>query len=706
MSHKRNIHLTIQLGLTSLASACLVACGGGGSAASTESQLNGVAAYGTPMSAATITVIDADGHSVNTISGNDGSYSAKVTGFTAPLLIKASGTSGDTVKEYLALITTAPKAGETATANVTPLTHAIVAMASSDGTNPNEFASTDKLKALDANKVSIALSNLQASLSDVLVNAQLPANFDPMTAPFKADRNNAADVLLDTIKVAISDQGVSLTNARAPIDETSATAQPNTVTFKGTQGAVPTVLPAPTVAAADLKGLDNFQIQINKCLALTPASRASKDTSGVITLQGDCANISSFASIYKGYGYTLSQLWGKRFLETIPEESTLETPEFLLFLDSGSKAIVKLATKSSNGGSVYFETAAKDSNGNWFVTGNQRNYDASIGVRIYKQNDVSTNGWTIPSTYTNSSDKGKNVGKFDAYTSRLSFSFNQQGPNGANVYAVRIKGPGLPTNGIVMTRSSACGTNDYLAFYRNDGALPSLAGNASALPTSSATNSWVLDVAKFGNNYLGSDFYNQYRGLSTAGNPTTSASNNISPSATIMNVIPEFALYSWEVFTNTGGTTAADTFTSRIITRPLAAAEGAKQPWAILSADSLDYLNPSSTTKAGEMSTATLSWALPSSSAPKVSSAYVYGSAATATGSVRMNMGQSVAKLGDAAITVTASAESNGAGQACSYAKVPGFTSATDYREVGIRQTTERGLTLQQYSFHTGRAAN
>jgi len=708
MSYKNNIHRSLQIGLSILATACMVACGGGGSgSASIESKLNGVAAYGSPMSSATITVIDAAGHSVNTISGIDGSYTATVTGFTAPLLIKASSTSGDAVKEYVALVTSQPKAGETTTANVTPLTHAIATMASSDGTSPNEFASTDKLKALDPSKVATALSNLQTSLKDVLLNAQLPANFDPLTTTFKADRNSAADVLLDTIKVSVSDQGVSLTNARAPIDETSATAQPNTVIVKGTQGATPASLPAPTVAAADIKGLDSFQSQINKCLAIAPASRVIKDTSGVFTLQSDCATITSFASNYKGYGYTLSQLWGKRFLEDIPEGSTLETPEFLLFMDSGSKALVKLTTQSSNGGRVYFETAAKDSSSSsWSVTGNQRNYDASIGVRLYKQNDLSTNGWTIPSTYTNSSDKGKNVGKFDAYTSRLSFSFNQEGPNGADVYAVRIKGPGLPPEGIVMARSSSCGTNDYLAFYRNNGSLPPLATNSAALPTSSGTNSWILDIAKFGSNYLGGDFYNQYRGLSSTGAPTTSTSNNISPKPITMNVIPEFALYTWEVFTYSSGATPTASFTSRIITRPLAAAEGAKQPWAILSAESLDYLNPNSTTKAGELSTAVLSWTLPNASAPKVSSAYVYGSATTAAGAVRMNMGQAVGKLGDTALTVTASSESNGAGQACSYAKVPGFTPTSDYREVGIRQTTERGLVLQQYSFHTGRAAN
>lgn len=603
------------------------------------------------------------------------------------------------------MITTAPKAGETATANVTPLTHAIVTMASSDGTNPNEFTNTDKLKALDASKVSIALSNLQASLSSVLVNAQLPANFDPMTASFRADRNNAADVLLDTIKVAVSDQGVSLTNARAPIDDASSGTQTNTVTLKGTQSTAPLALPAPTVTAVNMKGLDSFQVQINKCLALAPSSRASKDTNGVITLQSDCANISAFASNYKGYGYTLSQLWGNRFLEGIPENSTLDTPEFLLFLNSGTKALVRLATRSSSGGRVYYETAEK-TNDTWQVTGNQRNYDASIGVRLNKQTDLSTNGWTIPSTYTNSVDKGTNVGKFDAYSSRLNFVFNQQGPNGSDVYAVRVKGPGLPSAGIVLARSSSCGTNDYLAFFRNNGTLPSLASNAPALPSNSATSAWVLDVASFGNNYKGTEFYKQYRGMTTTGSPSSSTSNNIAPTAINMNEIPEFALYTWEVFTVASGTVAAESFTSRIITRPLAATEGAKQPWATFSADSLEYLNPNSIAKAGELTTATISWTLPSASAPKVTSAYVYGSAAAASGTVRMNMGQAIAKLGDTNLTVTASAESDGAGQTCTYAKVPGFTSTADYREIGTRQTTDRGLVLQQFSFHTGRAAN
>jgi hypothetical protein len=690
MSASRKIHFSI----SALAIATLVACGGGSSGTSTA-QLSGVAAYGAPMAGATVTLTDSTGTIRNATAGADGGYTLDVTGLTTPFLLKASGSSGDAIKEYTALVVSAPKAGETATANVTPLTHALVTMVSSDGTSPNEFTDVNKLKGLDTSKLSTALTNLQAVLKDVLADAQLPANFDPLTISFKADRTTPADTLLDTIKVSISDQGVALTNARVPVADTTNNTSVATVTLKGTSATAPAALPKPSVNVSDLKGLDAFIKDANACLALAPSDRASKDSAGAYTFKGACANVSGFDTLnYKAYGYSLNQLWGARLLEQIPDNSTMLTPEFLLFLDGGNKALVRLASTSPNGGRVYFETAAKTSSG-WQIIGNQRNYDASVSVRFYRQSDLSTNGYTIPSTYTNSVDAGKNVGKLDAYSSRLVFSFNQSGPNGSNVYAVRVKGPGLPTNGIVLTRSSACGTGDYLGFYSNNGTLPA---TSTALPTTSSSNSWVLDVANFGPAYKGADFYNQYRGLTSTGLPSTSTGNNIATTPVSMSSIPEFALYNWEVFTTSSGSNPA-TFTSRIITRPLAASEGGKLPWASLKQDALDYIDPNNTAKNVELTSAMFSW---NTSTPAVTSAYLYGSNTAG----RMNMGQSVAKLGDTSISLSTASESDGNGKVCSYAKVPNFSAMAGYREVGLRQTTDRGLTLQQYSYHTGRTAN
>lgn len=688
----------IQFSLSTLAIATLVACGGGGGGGTNTAQLTGVAAYGAPMAGATVTVNDATGNNKSVTAGADGSFSIDVTGLTAPFLLKAIFNSGDSVKEYSSLVVSAPKTGETSTANVTPLTHALVTMVSSDGTSPNEFAEASKLKNLDTSKLSTALTTLQAVLKDVLADAQLPSTFDPLTISFKADRASAADTLLDTIKVSVSDQGVALTNARVPASDTGGSSVA-TVTLKGTSDS-PASLAKPTVDVSELKGLDAFMRDANTCLALAPADRVSKDSLGSYTFKGACANVTGFDTVnYKSNGYSLNQLWGARLLEQIPANSTLLTPEFLLFLDSGNKALVRLASTSASGGRVYFETAAKTATG-WQIIGNQRNFDASVGVRIYRQTDLSTNGWTIPSIYTNSTDAGKNVGKFDAYTSRLSFSFNQSGPNGSNVYAVRVKGPGLPASGIVMARSSACGTKDYLGFYRNNGTLP--AASTTALPTSSSSTSWTLDVKNIGSSYKGSDFYNQYRGLSNTGAPSTSTSNNTAAQAVDMKSIPEFALYTWEVFTTVSGSTPAETFTSRIVTRPLAASEGSKLPWANLNQDALDYIDPSNASKNVEQTTASFSWALPNTAAPAVTSAYIFGSNTAG----RMNMGQSVTKLGDTRVNLVANAEADGNGKVCSYAKVPTFTATEGYREVGLRQTTDRGLTLQQFSHHTARVAN
>ena len=704
MQTHRKFQLSLQIGLTTLASACLIACGGGSSStASTDAQMTGTAAYGSPMAGAAIFLIDATGQTANATSGADGTYTVKVTGFTAPFLVKASVASGDGVKEYLALVTAAPKVGETGTANVTPLTHALVTMASSDGTSPNEFSDVATLKALDTSKLKAALSNLQIALKDVLTEASLPENFDPLTATFKADRSSAADVLLDTIKVTVSDQGVALTNARVPVADDSTASNSATVTIKGIPTVTPETLRKPTVAASDIKGLDGFQTEFNACLALAPAARASKESGGAYKLLGACANMTGFDSTYKGFGYTLSQLWGPRLLNQIPEGLSLDTPEFLQFLNGGNKALVRLATKSKSGGLVFFETAAKGADDKWTIVGNQRDYDAGISTALYRETDLSTNGYTVAATANNSEDKGKNVGKFNAYSSRLNLSFDPQGPNAADVYAVRVKGPGLPISGVVLARSSGCGTNDYLAFYSNNGSLPKA---ELAMPTTSTGNQWVFDAKNFGNSYTGTDFYNQYRGLATNGSPSTSTANKMSSAAVDMKNIPEFAVYTWEVFKTGSGANTAATFTSRIVVRPLAPSEGSKQPWATLSADTLDYLDPNSTGKAGELSNGTLSWSLPSTTAPAVTSAFMVGSGTANSTAVTMNMSQSVDKPGNTSLTLKAAAESNGLGQACTYDKLPAFTATTGSRSAGVRQTTERGLRLQSYSYHSGRTAN
>ncbi len=699
MSGNRSASKLLYFSLSTLMLAALVACGGGGGG-SNSSQLSGVAAYGAPMQGASITLTDANGQSRTTNTSADGSYTLDVTGLTAPFLLKASGAAGDSVKEYAALVTSAPTEGKTVVANVTPLTHALVTMVSSDGASPHEFTDSSKLKTLDASKLSAALVNLQAALKNVLVETGLSEKFDPLTVRFKADRTNAEDTLLDTIKVSVSDQGVTLHNARVSVNDTgSANTDAATVTIKGTSNTL-RPLPRSTVQAEDLKGLDTFVAQANACLALAPSDRVSKGPgaaasafANTYTFQGACAEVTSFdKDSYKTNGYPLTQIWGPRLLNQIPANSKLLPPEFLLFestRNQQTKALVKLSSTSPTGGRTFVEHAVKTDAG-WKIVGNQLNYDAGVSALFYRHKDLSTYGRSIPLSASNDPDAGKNIGKLDVFSSTLSFAFNPTGPNGHDVFAVRIKGPGLPPNGIVLARSSTCGTDKFLAFYSNNGELPDA---NSKLQTRSTSKTWVLDASTFDNAYEGSDFYKQWRGSRI----------NISEEPVRMNEIPEFATYSWEVFTLSGGSTvAAAKFTTRNVTRPLAASEGQKLPWAVLNQDALDYLDPTHLSKSDSLSSASFGWTLPTASTPEVTSAGIYGRNHTDA----VGMGLGIGNRGNTSVKLSLNTQYNGAGVTCSYAKVPSFTATMGYREVGVQQKTDLGLILQNLSYHEGRSPN
>lgn len=661
-------------------------CGGGGSGGgnpsspASNSTISGVAAYGAPLANANIVISDGDGHSTTANADANGAYSATVTGFTAPLLIVASASSGESIRRYLSLLDSVPPVGTSAIANVTPLTHAVVAMSSTNGTAPEEFVrDPSKLRQLNSANINTAVARLQSTLAPVLADVGLSNSFNPMKIVFAADRKSAGDKLLDTVKVTVSDQGVTLLNARAPIPDNGA-GDSNSVTIKGLSGVAPAVLPNPTISFVDLLGLDAWRSQVNNCLALAPAQRVSH-TGGSYSFLSSCAAVTGFSRSYKYNGYTLAQTWGPRLLSGIPAGAVMAYPEVLTFIQGGGAdtALVRLSYSSPVGGGSFIETARKIE-GQWAIDGNQRAYDAGVSVALQRQEDVSTNPWKVG---------GVSVGKSSAYYSRLYFRFNQKGPNGSDVYAVRIKGPGLPLEGLVFARSSACGPSDYLAFYSNDGGLPP--ATLATQPTNSTGNGWNLDAVPFGNGYTGRNFYNDWRG-------TYNRFSSTSQTPVDLSTIPEFASYAWEVFTVAGGGNPSATFNTRIATRPLAAAHGYKLQWAEFNAETREYTNPQISAKAGELTLVKLGWTLPTG-APIVNSSYIFGS----DGVNSMSLDSNVAKFGDTSVTPVAVQERNANDTVCSYNKLPAFTATTGSRSVSTRQFTDRGLQLQQSLWHSGR---
>jgi hypothetical protein len=701
--------------LAAVAAATLAACGGGGggdnstqatpAAGDTNSYLDGTAAYGEPLAQAKITIADANGKTVNVTTDANGHYKADITGLKAPLLITVTASSGDAVRVYHSLVGDDTAAGSTGHANVTQLTDAITALASSDGSTPGEFANVDKLKGLDPAKLQKAKDLVKTVLKDV-ATALGNVSYDPVTSTFTADGTSSGDKLLDMVKVSIDQNGITLRVVGVSTTDSATSPASNTaVTIKDTTATAPASLPAPTVTD-NITVFDAWVTAVNKCLALPQAQRVSTDANGVPTaFLGDCAKVSGFPTNYLRNGYTLLQYWGGQLRSWIPDGAVMGRPEVLGFFknDAGDDtAVVRLSYSSPKGGGSYFETAHKVS-GVWLIEGNQRKYDAGISFRIVRSADASTYPFTPPT----GPDAGKNVGWFNAYSPRIHMTFNQSGPNGADVYAVRVKGPGLPAAGIVLARSSSCGTGDYLATYSNDGSLPpapALGTTVLPTPTSATSNRYTLGVAQNGTAYTGTDFYNEWRGRNANGTPSTSKDNMIAPAPGVdLTTIPPLARYVFEVF-KTGSSTAADTFAVRAVTRPVSAEFAAKLPWADPTADALQYVKPTNTTLAAALDSASLSWTVPAGG-PPVGSAYLYGAGLDGSTFRRMQADTPVKALGDTSLTVIATAERDGNGNTCGYAKIPAFGASSGSREIGLRQPMVDGLVIQGITQHLARNA-
>lgn len=198
----------VPFALSAAALAMLSACGGGSDASAppvaptpTATHLTGTAAVGAPMTQGTLRVLDATGAVVaHDIAINaDGTYDAGALTGTAPWRIEACGYTG---ANYGCIYSVAQAAG---TANVTPLTAAMITLAS--GQTPDSIM-TSGGAAPSATALNAAQSQLQAGLAGTLSDAGVGATFDFTTGSLAAGTRSGYDRVLDAVKVTTgTDQG-------------------------------------------------------------------------------------------------------------------------------------------------------------------------------------------------------------------------------------------------------------------------------------------------------------------------------------------------------------------------------------------------------------------------------------------------------------------------------------------------------------------
>ena len=168
------------------AAALLAACGGGGSSSSSTdaptapvlpapTTLTGTVAVGAPMTDGRLRVLDANGAVVvaDLALAADGSYPAVTLSGPAPYRIEACGYTG---ANYQCIHSVAQGAG---TANVTPLTNAMMLLASGQ---PPEALMSGSAPGLSASAVASAQETLRSGLAPLLADAGVPNTLD-LVAP-------------------------------------------------------------------------------------------------------------------------------------------------------------------------------------------------------------------------------------------------------------------------------------------------------------------------------------------------------------------------------------------------------------------------------------------------------------------------------------------------------------------------------------------
>lgn len=250
--------------LASTALAALVACGGSGDGTrdddaggeTTAVTLLGTAATGAPMAGACVLVKDRLGETRNTVADDAGRYQIEnLEALALPAMVRAADcTVGGPLPTLYSALDSYP-AGANVQLNVTPLTHAALALALSqdlaDAFESRSFAS----KLVDGDKLTAAKQRLQAVLANVLVALGLPADTDVMSTPFEAD-GTGLDKLLDLVAFdVVYDSTPAIDDWVVRVSDKSA-ASSVTVTAPD-MGPAPAPLAAPSeaVLSLDLAGI-------------------------------------------------------------------------------------------------------------------------------------------------------------------------------------------------------------------------------------------------------------------------------------------------------------------------------------------------------------------------------------------------------------------------------------------------------------------
>lgn len=583
-SNRRNPH-ALAIG----AALALAACGGGGGSETEPptptptraATIQGTVATGEALANALVRITDRKGAAACTenplLSNETGAFKCELTAdASAPLILVATDPAG--LREPLvSMATTLPLAGEDATINITPMTTAIVAQVAPHKDPLALTVDTDALAALDASQLAAVRANVISQLAQVLAALGLdPATFDPISTPFVGGSSEGADSLLDQVRVSYENGSPVLSNVLNP--------DADSVPMAGMTEAPP--VPPTTVTGFSVTELDIVQVILERCFAVPSATRAgSPACDGLVVDDADPAKTGGATYLHNSFGRAS---FNALIASADMDGARFNRPELLRYFtgeEGRDVATVNVRFTDKNGvGDNRFlvlkkfpGTATDERKSDWWAYGNQRQVNAYVRASIRKQEQF------LPPDFV--SAWGSSLSRFqtglEIYMARSAAAGSLE-----NLRYARVKGPGLPTAGLVFADPGGL-PQTWMAIHNAKGVIPT-----DAQTGTSSNNIFYLQRTE---GIVGVDAFtlrlNPFVGAAEPGynNWAHPAMYGETPNPAWqfdLSKVPAWSEYEFELFTaadaNPGTPTTptpALTFKAQLTTPVIPAAYAATQQW-------------------------------------------------------------------------------------------------------------------------------
>jgi hypothetical protein len=628
--------------------AWLAACGGGSETSAPNptpapAALVGTAAIGAALPNAVISVTDRTGAPACTnapvTTGPNGEYRCLLSGASqAPFAVVVTDPDG-LVNPMISIVATKPAIGSESTANVTPLTTAIAAQLD---INQDPFAllrDPAALAGVSLGDLTAVTANVVTQLAAVLQSVGVdPATFDPVTSPFVGGSGTGADQMLDQIRITFDNGAPTISNVLNP-------GAPS-VPLAGTSSSSISVVGTATVGTAtfNLRELDFAKTELERCFAVPSLTRApnpdtvnrrlrsvAPECEDFVASAGDAPNV-NIDFLHNGYDPE-SYFYG--LLTSADMDGALfNLPELMRYIprqDGRDEALLNLKFRDRNGFIDNRILTAKKFPGSrpsgtqWWLIGNQRPVDVFIRAAIRQREQTIPQSTLDSSSFFNNAPRSRFEVGLEVFVQRPNNSGTVNNPNNPNnaIRYVRVSGPGLPNNGLVLGDVAPSLPQNWM------GILNATGSNPNELTTTqqfASTTSNIFRIQRT-QGIAGTPAFtlrpNPNVGSATASfvewaHPTMYGEPPSTTWQFDLSRVPAWSLYTFEAFCG-GETTPCHTFTSRITTPLLPAPYAATQQWHSFAAVSRNFV----TGGAAATATAEITWT-PNALAERIGSVNAY----------------------------------------------------------------------------------